>query len=246
MKKFDDFLRFCEVRSNHSRLTLSLLSAAIITARAYRDSDLHVTLKLAGLAAMVAISIPLTYIPLVQVATNMKLQRDGRLHSATVIGHRVNQAGFTRWLVDVKVPDGVVRKWVHSTTKLVMFSKINVSLSSDLVLCRVETPGKSIWRQTLYFTALFLVSLGDIVESLYCLMLGLVESVKLLLDEGCSYMNIIMHILSAFVFGGAVLSNTYACFWRRRHTGLPSVYTFECITDVESAGGNGEIHALVA
>jgi hypothetical protein len=218
----------------------------MIAVRIYRDSDLEVTLKLAGLASMVAISVPLTYMPLVQVATNMKLQRDGKIHSATVVGHHANSAGCTRWLLDVKIPDGVVRKWAESTTKLVLYSQINVTLSSDWVLCRIERPGKSPWRQTLYFATLFLFSLADIIESLYCLVLGMVESIKLLLGEGCSPINIFFHVLFAFVFGAAILSNVYACFWRRRHAGLPSVYTFECIADVESTGGDTEIQALVA
>lgn len=245
--KVDSFLRQNDVRLGYLCVTLTLLSLAMIGARISQDADLTVTFQLAGLASMVAMSVPLTYIPLVQVHTNIRLQRDGKLRSATVTDHLVNPAGFARWLLEIKTPDGIVRKWVQSTSKkLALGADVDVTLSADLVHCRVETPGRSIWKTTVYFTTLLLISIADTIESMYCLIFGLGKAASLLREEGCSVLNILLHILFAFIFGGAVLGNAYVLFWRRRYAGLPSIYTFERLSEEDLAGEVGEYRALIA
>ena len=243
--KFENFLRICELRSRTISLTLTGLSILMFLARVWRQSDLTVTAQLASLAMMIAVCVPFTYLPFLELKAHIQLQRFGRLRKATVVDHRVNPSGFARWRLEIEVPEGIVRKWTHSSAKLLVESTVDVTLTDDWVHCRVETPGKSAWRTTIYLTTLIFVSMADTIESLYCVLFGMIEAVHLLREEGCSCLNIVLHVIFAVVFGGAVLSNLYSCFWKRRYVGLPSIYGYEFITKTEIRKGCDECNSLV-
>ena len=210
--------RLCDLRSTTISAVLTGLSCLLFLARAWHaDVDLAVTSQLASLAVMVAICVPLTYIPFVELHGHFQLQRSGRIRPSGVVDYRVNEAGFSRWCLDIEVPQGIVQKWAHCSSKsLAIGSTAQVPLSDNWVYCRVETPGKSVWRTTLYLTTLIFVSLTDTIESLYCVFFGIRQAVILLQAAGCSVLNIVMHLLFCVAFGGAVLSNVYVFFWRRR------------------------------
>uniref|UniRef100_A0A7S3P759 Uncharacterized protein n=1 Tax=Amphora coffeiformis TaxID=265554 RepID=A0A7S3P759_9STRA len=227
--KWELWTRISDLRSTTSRVTLTGLSIVMFSGMASQSEDAAVTAQLAGLAMMVAICIPLTYVPMVEFYKAVQLQRFGKVRSATVVDHRVNPAGFARWRLDIEIPEGTIRKWVQHKTKLTLGSQVDVRLTEDYVFCRVEASGSSLWRTTIYLGTLIVVSLADTIESIYCVIFGVIQAVTLLREEGCSILNIVLHLLFTVIFGAAVLSNFYICFWKRRYSGLPSTYGFECI-----------------
>lgn len=229
--------RFCDLRSTTTRITLTSLSLVLFSARAaWRSDDLVVTAQLAGLAAMVATCVPLTYVSFVELRGHVNLQRYGKVHAGTVLDRVVNPAGFGRWQVEIDVEVGPeihgrrIRKWVKSTANLVVGAAVEVTLTPDWTYCRLETAGRSVWRTTVYLAVLTIVSISDIIESVYGVIFGIVQAVCLLHEQGCSLVNIGLHLLFAVCLGGALVSNLYCCFWLRRHAGLPSTETFEVVS----------------
>lgn len=227
--KWDLWSRIWDLRSTTSRVMLTGLSIVMFSGMASQSDDAAVTIQLAGLAMMVAICIPLTYVPMVEFYKAVQLQRFGKVRSATVVDHRANPAGFVRWRLEIEVPEGTVRKWVYHKTKLAPGSTVDARLTEDYVFCRVEASGSSVWRTTIYLGTPIVFSLADTIESIYCVIFGVIQAVALLREEGCSVINIALHLLFTVVFGAAVLSNFYICFWKRRYSGLPSTYGYEFI-----------------
>lgn len=222
--------RFCDLRNTTTRVTLTALSILLFSARAWQ-SDLVVTAELAGLASMVATCVPLTYISFIELQVHINLQRFGKLHSATVTNHVANQAGFVMWEVEIEIEEGRIRKWVKTTIKkIAVGSTVEVTLTPDWTYCRVETSGRSVWRTTLYLAFLLWATVSDVIESIYGVIFGVIQAVVLLHEQGCSILNIALHLLFAVCLGGALVSNLYCCFWVRRHAGLPSTEAYEMVS----------------
>lgn len=226
--KMETCFRFCNERSTSFTVALTGLSVLMISNKTWQ-SDITVTAKLASLAMMVAVCIPLTYLPLAELHAHVQLQRGGTLRSATVIDQLVNTSGFKRWQLEIVVPEGTIRKWVHSSNKLALGSVVDVTITEDWIYCRVENSNRPVWRTTIYLATLIFVSLTDTIESLYFVLFGIIEAVNLLRQEGCSLVNIGVHLLFAVIFGGAICAICHSFFWKRRYADLPSVYGYEFI-----------------
>lgn len=226
--KMETCFRFCDSRSTSITIALTGLSMLMFSIQTWQ-SNVTVTAKLASLATMVAVCIPLTYLPLAELHAHVQMQRRGVVRSARVMDHLVNPSGFARWRLEIDVPEGTIRKWVHSSAKLALGSVVDVTITDDWIYCRVENSNRPMWRTTAYLATLILVSVTDTIESLYFVLFGIIEAVNLLREEGCSLVNIGVHLLFAVIFGGAVCAICHSCFWKRRYADLPSAYGYEFI-----------------
>lgn len=227
-------LRMFDLRSTVTRISMTSLSIILFSARAWL-SDLAVTAELAGLASMVAFCIPLTYWSFIEVNEHFQLQRSGVAHKATVVDHCVNAAGFDRWQVEISLSETVIRKWIKTTVKMPLRSTVEVCLTPDWAHCRLEKSGMGWWCTTLYLTGLIFFSITDTIESLYGIVFGTYQAVVLLHREGCSLVNISLHLLFAFSLGCAIVSNLYVYFWVRRNGGLPLSTEFEVVSTHSNA-----------